>query len=75
MVTPKQVEVFGKAKEHTKLLFETDNVRLEAIAFFRLPTQFELEPKINQPCTLIAHVEQSYFMGRHQTRLRIVEVV
>ena len=74
-VTPVAVEVFGKSKEHTKLIFDTNNGRLEAIAFFRLPEQFEKVPQAGLPGTLIAHVEQSYFMGRHQTRLRIVEVL
>jgi single-stranded-DNA-specific exonuclease len=74
-VIPEQVEVFGKSKEHTKLIFSTPHGRLEAIAFFRLPEQFEKVPQTERPVTLIAHVEQSFFMGRQQTRLRIVEVL
>ena len=74
-VSPQKVEVFGKTKEHTKLIFDTENGHLEAIAFFRLPDSFEKPPQTNLPCTLIAHVEQSYFMGRQQTRLRLVEVM
>jgi single-stranded-DNA-specific exonuclease len=74
-VIPEQVEVFGKSKEHTKLIFSTPHGRIEAIAFFRLPEQFEKVPQTERPVTLIAHVEQSFFMGRQQTRLRIVEVL
>lgn len=73
-VMPTTVEVFGKAKDHTKLTFATENGRLEAIAFFREPAQFTQEPKADVPCTVIAHVEQSFFMGRRQIRLRVVEV-
>lgn len=74
-VTPKEVSVFGKTKEHTKLTFETLGLAREAIAFFILPEGFKKEPKGGVPIDLYAHVEQSYFMGRVQTRLRIVDIV
>jgi single-stranded-DNA-specific exonuclease len=75
VVTPATVELFGKAKEHSKLTFGTEHGRLEAIAFFKEPAHFTSEPKPDVPCTLIAHVEQSFFMGRQQIRLRLVDVV
>jgi single-stranded-DNA-specific exonuclease len=74
-VTPSMVEKFGKTKEHTKLTFSTERGRLEAIAFFRLPEQFTVAPKTDSKCTLIAHVERSYFMNRPQIRLRIVDII
>jgi single-stranded-DNA-specific exonuclease len=74
-VTPLSVETFGKAREHTKLTFATERGKLEAIAFFQLPEQFTQVPQEGHPLTLIAHVEQSYFMGRQQIRLRIIEVL
>lgn len=74
-VVPQTVEVFGKIKEHTKLVFQTKRARLEAIAFFRLPEQFIKIPQAGESCTLLAHVEQSFFMGRRQIRLRVVEVM
>lgn len=74
-VTPVRVEVFGKAKNHMKLLFEEEGVRLEAIAFFRLPESFDIVPEAGKEVSLIAHVEESYFMGRLQTRLRVVDIV
>lgn len=73
-VTPQQVAVFGKTKEHTKLVFETKGKARDAIAFFKLPEQFEREPKVGQPVSLLAHLEQSYFMNRLETRLRIVDI-
>ncbi len=73
-VTPTEVVVFGKTKEHTKITFESGGMVKEAIAFFRLPEQFSTEPKVGQKLTLLAHLEQSYFMGRQQTRLRMVDV-
>ncbi|MCA9367848.1 hypothetical protein KC887_06345, partial [Candidatus Kaiserbacteria bacterium] len=74
-VTPKTVEQFGKTKEHLKLLFENSGGSLEAIAFFATPEGFSHTPEAGTACTLIAHVEQSYFMGRQQLRLRIVEIL
>jgi len=74
-VTPHEVAVFGKGKEHTKLLFTTTGKAKEAIAFFRKPEQFTREPEVGQVVTLLAHVEESFFMGRLQTRLRILDIV
>lgn len=74
-VTPVSVELFGKTKEHTKLLFETQNGRLEAISFFQKPDEFSIEPKVGAPISMIGHVEESFFMGRKQIRVRIVEVL
>ncbi len=74
-VSPEKVFTFGGAKNHTKLVFDTDEDSLEAIAFFKTPEQFDVVPKVGVPLTLIAHVEESYFMGRKQTRLRIIDIV
>lgn len=74
-VTPVRVDVFGKAKEHLKLVFDVNGRDVEAIAFFATPTSFAVEPAVGQAVTLIAHVEQSFFMGRMQIRLRIVDIV
>jgi single-stranded-DNA-specific exonuclease len=74
-ITPRKVEQFGKAKEHLKLSFETDNGQLEAIAFFATSASFERVPTEDETHTLIAHVEQSFFMGRQQIRLRIVDIL
>lgn len=69
------VEVFGKVKEHTKLGFDTKGIAKEAIAFFRLPENFTKVPVVGQKCSLLAHLEESFFMGRLQVRLRIIDVV
>jgi single-stranded-DNA-specific exonuclease len=74
-VTPRKVEQFGKAEEHLKMIFETDAGTLEAIAFFTKAEDFQKNPENNQTFTLVAHVEQSYFMGRQQIRLRVVDVL
>lgn len=74
-VVPSDVQLFGKGKEHTKLLFPTGSGRLEAIAFFQTPADFTRVPEAERSCTLIGHVEQSFFMGRMQTRIRIVDIL
>ena len=75
LVTPKSVDMFGKAKEHLKLLFDTEAGQLEAIVFFATADSFSKPPVAGQLCTVLAHVETSYFMGREQTRLRIVDIL
>jgi single-stranded-DNA-specific exonuclease len=74
-VIPESVDLFGKTKEHSKLTFKTENSKLEAISFFKTPEEFTKTPKENVPCNVIAHVEQSFFMGRQQTRIRIIDVL
>lgn len=74
-VAPTQVSVFGKTKEHTKLAFDTKGKAREGIAFFTLPHAFSVLPKEGAPVDIYAHVEQSYFMGRMQTRLRIIDIL
>ncbi len=75
LVTPKSVVMFGKTKEHLKLLFDTEAGPLEAIIFFATTDSFSKPPVAGQFCTVLAHVETSYFMGREQTRLRIVDIL
>lgn len=74
-ILPKEVVLFGKTKEHTKITFDTNGLVNEAIAFFKLPSDWSKEPKLGQKLSLLCHLEESYFMGRLQTRLRIIDVV
>lgn len=74
-VSAAEVQIFGKAKEHLKLLFKTGKGSIEAIAFFSSPDQFAALLTPETPFTLLAHVEESFFMNRMQLRLRIVDIV
>lgn len=74
-VTPRTVSQFGKGKEHVKLLFETVTGQLEAIAFFATPEQFTSTPTTDTTCTMVGHVEKSFFMGREQLRVRIIDII
>ncbi len=74
-VSATEVQAFGKAKEHLKLLFKTSKGNIEAIAFFSSLDQFTMPLTPETPFTLLAHVEESFFMNRMQLRLRIVDIV
>ena len=74
-VVPTAVEQFGKTKEHLKFMFSTETGPLEAINFFSTPDMYTTKPVAHKPLTLLAHVEESRFMGRLQIRLRIVDVL
>lgn len=74
-VSAAEVQIFGKTKEHLKLLFKTSKGSVEAIAFFSSPDQFGVPLEPDKPFTLLAHVEESFFMNRMQLRLRIVDII
>jgi single-stranded-DNA-specific exonuclease len=74
-VAPTDVVTFGKTKEHTKITFDTKGIVKEAIAFFRTPEQFDVVPTDEGKYSLLVHLEESFFMGRMQTRLRIVDII
>ncbi len=74
-VVPSAVDAFGKTKEHTKLVFDTPTGKLEAIDFFKLPDDYSVTPKVGEELSLLAHLEESFFMGRKQIRLRIVDII
>ncbi len=73
-VTPLRVEVFGKQKAHTKIVFRTKNREIVAIGFFKLPHEYSAPLEPGTPVTLVAHVEESFFMGRAEIRLRVIAV-
>lgn len=70
-----EVTSFGKGNEHVKIRYQTEASSLEAIAFFSTPTLFTKTPTVAVPHTLVAHVEESFFMGRQQLRLRIIDII
>jgi single-stranded-DNA-specific exonuclease len=74
-IVPKTVEQFGKGKEHLKVVYDTLFGTIEAIAFFMNAATCTVPPTRGQPSTLLAHIEQSFFMNRPQIRLRLVDCV
>lgn len=75
-VLPEHVGQFGKTKEHIEIQFaNSKNEQIRAISFFKTPTDYIKIPTEQEPCTIIGHLEHSVFMGRHEVRIKIVEIV
>ena len=75
-VTVKSVAQFGKEKNHLKIVLEKENGGvLEAIAFFADEKSFQKEIVSGEKINLVACIEKSFFKGRGELRLRIVDVV
>lgn len=66
-----RVEKFGKAKEHLKLVFRNRFGEIPAISFFAAD---KWSVKDGDTVTMLAFVEKSYFGGRAELRLRIIDV-
>ncbi len=71
-----RVEQFGKTRNHLKLtLRDSSGKRCEAIAFFKSIADYphaDISP--GKKITLLAVMEKSYFRGRPELRLRIVDI-
>lgn len=71
-VTPLASKRFGKKNEHLEVMYPTSRGgKIKAIQFF---VKGETEEKAGKPHTLLAHLEKSYFGGKTELRLRIVEI-
>jgi single-stranded-DNA-specific exonuclease len=74
-VVPQSVATFGKTKEHTKLMVPTQAGAMEAVSFFTTPERFSHVPTTEASCDVLVQPEFSFFMGRGQYRLRLVDVL
>jgi single-stranded-DNA-specific exonuclease len=71
-ITPLATKRFGKKNEHLEIIYPTTKGgKVKAIQFF---TKSETEEKAVKPHTLLAHLEKSYFAGKTELRLRIVDI-
>jgi single-stranded-DNA-specific exonuclease len=71
-VTPSLVRRFGKKNEHIEVAYPKAGGSVKAIKFF---AGKDMEEKAKVPHTLLAHLEKSYFAGKTELRLRIVEII
>ncbi len=73
-VTPTKLRTFGKNNEHLEIMVVRAGVEMKAIAFF---TKADAYPALvaGTPCSLVAYLEASYFGGKRELRLRMVDVV
>ena len=70
-IIPTKVRHFGKGEKHLELQFGS----VRAIGFFMQKEQFKNIPEIGKPMSVLANLEESYFRGRREERLRIVDIV
>jgi single-stranded-DNA-specific exonuclease len=70
-----EVTMFGKTKEHLKVVFLKPNGgTLEAISFFASEKMFE-KAKGKKNLSIVGMIERSFFLGRESLRIRIEEIV
>lgn len=75
-ITAHELKTFGKHGEHIEVHFKNNfGKNIRAIAFFKKAEDFAITPKINIPSNLVANIEYSVFMGKHELRLRIVDFI
>ena len=63
---------FGKQNEHIEAIYQKEKGQVKAIQFF---ASSETEEKIKQEHTLIAHMEKSYWGGKGELRLKIIDII
>ncbi len=70
-----EVKKFGKEKNHLEISFASENrYMVRAIAFFSAPENFKTLLEKGKKISLIANLEKSFFRGRPELRLRIVDI-
>jgi single-stranded-DNA-specific exonuclease len=75
-VIPEHISVFGKTKEHMEIDFKNSkNEKVRAITFFKIPEDFSEVLQEQISCDLIGQIEHSVFMGKHEVRIKIVDIV
>ncbi len=66
-------KLFGKDRTHLELTLTDGEISRRAIGFFMTPVHFGSVLISGQPIDLVATLEQSYFRGRAELRLRIID--
>ncbi len=69
------VKLFGKTKEHLEVIFGGDSKMVKAIAFFKTEKDFNTTLTEGKNVNLYGTMEMSYFMGRPELRLRIIDIL
>jgi single-stranded-DNA-specific exonuclease len=64
---------FGKQKNHLEVMFTQDGVNKKAIMFFKTVEDFGLEK--GQKRTFFGEIDESFFAGRYEIRLRVVNFI
>jgi single-stranded-DNA-specific exonuclease len=71
-----EIKIFGKKGEHLELSFKNNKKqKISAIGFFMKTDDFEVKIKKGERINLVANLEKSFFRGREEIRLRIVDII
>ena len=71
-----ETNLFGKQKNHLKIEFKNSKGQtISSIAFFKKHEDFSVKIAKGEKIDLLANIEKSFFAGRVEIRLRIVDVV
>ncbi len=72
-ILPERITRFGKGQEHLSVNLRDGSYTARAIGFFIQPEKYGGNLIEGKPTNLLATMELSYFGGREETRLRIVD--
>lgn len=71
-----ETKIFGKKNEHLKIDFvNKKGQKISAIGFFVKPEDFSVKIEKGEKIDLLANLEKSFFLGREELRLRIVDII
>ncbi len=71
---PSSVRGFGKAGTHLEIILPVGVRGIKGIAFFKKQENFPALAE-NRPVDVICHIERSYWNGRAENRLRILDII
>lgn len=70
-----KMQGFGKDKNHLEIFLKNSfGKTIRAIRFFKTPADFP-NLEIGKKADLLVHIEYSVFMGKHELRLQLVDVL
>lgn len=73
-LSPINIKRFGKNNDHVELKFKIKNKDISAISFFGGNSKWVDQVDLNKKIDLIYSIEKSYFRGRPEVRLRIIDL-
>ncbi len=71
---PEKVQTFGKTKEHLEVIISSGMQPLRAIQFFARPERYKIDPDRLSKISLFGNIEYSFFMGKGELRMRIINI-
>ena len=74
-ISIREVKTFGKGHEHLEFRFKREHGSdVSAISFFTEADSFGCSFHPDTPVSFVAHLEASYFRGRPELRLKLVDI-